>query len=90
MSRRKTPVRLRAVCIIGTLAHNRDFSAQDFREYASIAHPHDRVSNPDRALRSLIKRGVIERSGRGRYYPTSKGWSIIERSCRLDRRRGRR
>lgn len=91
MSRRKAAVPLRAVCILGTLAHNRSFSVREFREYyrESVNRGQAPAVNPDRLFRALRRRGVITKRGSG-YYPTSKGWNAIERSCRIASNRRRR
>lgn len=71
--KRRTRVRLVNLCKIGTIAHNRPFSRRDFVEYAGTGAQ----------LNALLRRGVIKRVGRGEFYPTSKGWDIVERACKM-------
>jgi hypothetical protein len=72
--KRKSRVPLAAICKIGTLAHNRDFSPSEYRQYTGR-------SSGDVA--ALVQRGLLRKTGRGRYYPTGRGWGVLERSCRL-------
>jgi hypothetical protein len=65
---------LGTVCKLGTIAHNTDFSPRDFAEYTGA---------PSYTLAALVKRGIVKRTSPGRYYPTAKGWNVIERSCRI-------
>jgi hypothetical protein len=80
---RKRRVDLSALCMIGTLAHNRSFTAKDYAEYLRFA---DRGGRHPPPISTLVTRGVIKRVGRGQFYPTPQGWKVIERSCRLYRR----
>lgn len=71
---RKIKLSLRTVCKLGTIAHNKDFSPNDFTSYTGA---------PSHHLAVLMRRGIVKRVGPGRYYPTAKGWNVIERSCRI-------
>lgn len=69
----------RVLCKLGTLSHNRQFSSRDFVDYTGEAPTQ---------LRVLMKRGIVEQSREGlyavrSYYPTRRGWDIIERACRI-------
>lgn len=77
MTKRKNPIAVKTVCELGTLAYNRAFSERDFREY---------TGQPPAKLRALVARGVIRKVGRGSYYPTPRGWNVIERACKLRRK----
>lgn len=66
------------VCKLGTLAHNRAFYLGEFNEYTGAGRT---------TLQKLVKRGILEKVERHRYYPTAKGWKVIEKSCKLAGRR---
>lgn len=70
-------VSLRTVCKLGTIAHNKDFSRNDFTEYT-------RASSTQ--LAALMKRGIVKHVRAGRFYPTARGWNVIERACSMMRR----
>jgi DNA-binding MarR family transcriptional regulator len=57
---------------LGTLAHNRPFSARDVTEYVGI--------NGANAVRRLVRKGLVTRVPGG-YFPTPKGWEAIEQAC---------
>lgn len=66
--------RLRAV--IGTLAHNRSFTAHEITEYTrfDVLPYHGK-----HVVRRLLKRGLIARGFTSKwYYPTNAGWLWIE------------
>lgn len=73
-SRFVNPISNRVVCKLGTLSHNRRFTPKDLRQYTGA----DLVD-----LYVLVRRKIVEATGRGRYYPTSHGWEVIERACRM-------
>jgi len=75
---RNFKLNLNTVCKLGTIAHNRDFSANDFTAYTGAPSSH---------LSVLMRRGIVKRVRAGRYYPTARGWDVIERSCRIRHRR---
>lgn len=62
--------------VIGTLAHNRHFSAKEITEYTRF----DRRIDGASAVRWLIKQGYIAKTERGYYFPTVSGWKWIEDS----------
>jgi len=68
-----------SICKIGTVAHNRSFTASELREYVQIK---DR-----KTMLSWLKRnkliGWTATGGPGpeRYQPTAKGWRMIEKAC---------
>jgi hypothetical protein len=78
-------VTVRTLCKLGTLAHNRGekkgapgghagvFSPVDFAQYTGV-HASQ--------FATLKRRGIIKRVAGGGYYPTKKGWAVIERACR--------
>lgn len=58
--------------IIGTLAHNRTFTAREITEYT-------RYVDGTAVIRLLLRHGYIERTEtRGHYYPTSAGRQWID------------
>jgi hypothetical protein len=61
------------LCRVGTLAHNRDFSRRELSEYLR------RDASP--MFKRMVKEGMLERVGRGRYFPTEQGWRNIENAC---------
>lgn len=63
----------RLLCKLGTLAHNRSFSPRDVSEYVGV--------DGAAAVKKLRRLHLVEATGRGRYYPTTKGWDAIERAC---------
>jgi predicted transcriptional regulator len=72
----------RILCTLGTLAHNRSFKPREIREYLRF-EPGGHAIAPTKIIRRLKKHGLIEKGDeRGTYYPTSKGWTTIERSCK--------
>ena len=73
MAAHRRRVRIDPVCKLGTLAHNRQFSYRDFHEYTGAGIG---------TLDALKRRGIVKRVAGG-YYPTAKGWNVIERACRM-------
>jgi Mn-dependent DtxR family transcriptional regulator len=65
----------KVLCKIGTLAHNKDFTARDISEYVGV--------DGSAAVRKMKKHGLLKSVSRGRYYPTPKGWRTVEGACRL-------
>lgn len=63
----------RLLCKLGTLAHNRSFSARDVQEYVGV--------DGQAAVKRLSRAKLVRRVGRGLYYPTPAGWNAIERAC---------
>jgi hypothetical protein len=56
---------------IGTLAHNRSFTAREISEYTRF--------NGSTIILLLVRRGLIARTEhKGSYYPTPTGWDWIE------------
>lgn len=71
--RRRISARL--ICKLGTLAHNRAFTSSDLSSYTGAAPG---------TMKSLVRRGIVQKvSGRGAYYPTPKGWKVIDRACNM-------
>jgi hypothetical protein len=61
---------------IGTLAHNRSFTAKEVTEYTR--HSGNAIVN------LLLRRGYIQRTEhKGHYYPTTAGWTWIEEGTQL-------
>lgn len=85
----------RVLISLGTLAHNRAFTAQDVRSYlhyGSLGGHGGGVSAPrvDAALKYFKRRGWLRAGdGRGELYPTPTGWRAIEKAAHLHMR-GRR
>lgn len=70
---------LQSLCEIGTIAHNRPFNARDMREYS---HSDDDAQEVPMRIKWLIKHKLIQPVDKGRtYFPTAKGWKMIERAC---------
>jgi len=66
--------------LIGTLAHNRSFTARELEEYAR-SHPGMRAAvraGAGTTIKSLVDRGYLKRVGRTQFYPTARGWDWIE------------
>lgn len=82
MKRRFKPS-VRAICSLGTLAHNRSFTARELREY-SYSHPGSKGIRLHETMRWLQKHGHIRHAerGTGKWYPTAKGWKMIDAACR--------
>lgn len=80
--KRKTKIGLDPLCALGTLAHNRSFSPSDYRSYLSPFNRPSAGGKRPPPIKILVKRGVVLRVSRGKYYPTEKGWKVIERACR--------
>jgi hypothetical protein len=60
----------RALAKLGTLAHNRLFSPAEFRQ----------VGGTSTDLQHLVREGLVEKKGRGTYFPTPPGWEAIEQA----------
>ena len=50
---------------------------------AACRREQEYTGQPSHALSPLQRRGIIKRVSAGKYYPTAKGWDVIERSCRI-------
>jgi len=59
---------------LGTIAHNRRFSARDLSSYLQISS-----AEASNKIRQLVTVGFLERTGPGEYFPTRAGWAWIER-----------
>lgn len=60
---------------IGTLSHNRRFTANEISEYTRF----DTCPlNGAAVIRGLLRLRLINRAGPGEYYPTAKGWNWLE------------
>lgn len=84
MAKRYKPS-VRAICSIGTLAHNRSFTASEIWQYLRY-EPAGRGFNTSRFVRWLRKHGHVRTVEGRKLYPTPKGWKMIEKACG---RRGR-
>jgi len=74
MARRKYVPPLSSICKVGTVAHNRPFTAKELAQYTGAS---------SRLVRWLKSHGHV-RSVEGRkLYPTAKGWNMIEKACKL-------
>jgi predicted transcriptional regulator len=73
MPKKKVRISDYDLCRVGTVAHNRDFSARDLSEYLG------KDTGP--MLRRMLREGIVSSVSRGRYYPTKKGWRNIENAC---------
>lgn len=77
-----------SLCKIGTIAHNRPFNARDMREYSQSYQ--DSKETPQR-IKWLLRNKLIQvadkrhAGGGTTYFPTRKGWNMIERACKLYR-----
>lgn len=63
----------KALCAAGTLAHNRAFTERDMGEYAGFAARD--------AIPALTSAGLLEKVGKGEFYPTKPGWRAVEIAC---------
>jgi hypothetical protein len=77
---RRRKISARVICKLGTLAHNRAFTPSDLSSYAGAATG---------TVQSLVRRGIVTRVSSGRYYPTWKGWKVIDRACTMAHGRSR-
>lgn len=75
MPRKRYKPSVGAICKIGTLAHNRSFTAAEMRQYSG-----SNFGGP-RLITWLRKHGHIKTVSRGKLYPTAKGWKMIESAC---------
>ncbi len=75
---------VRQICVIGTLAHNRpSFTMNELRQYIRF-DGHDYYKLDTKQFTAWLKRHGLARDaggGRGKLYPTSKGWKMIEKAC---------
>lgn len=89
MPKRRFKPSLRVICSLGTLAHNRTFKSRELIEYNSgdpMSRAHDPMRNKTMAW--LKKHGHVRLGDRkGTWYPTGKGWNMIEKACKLPRGR---
>ena len=78
---------VRVICSLGTLAHNRAFKARELIEYNS-GNPFSRAHDPmrNKTMAWLKKHGHVRKVDGG-WYPTAKGWNMVEKACRLPRGR---
>ena len=60
--------------VIGTLAHNRSFTAAEITQYTRF----DRRFDGEQVVRWLSRRGYIERVDWGQWTPTAAGWTWID------------
>lgn len=79
MPRRRYKPAVGVICKIGTVAHNRPFTAKELREYSGSM-------GDARMIKWLRKHGHIRSVGGGKLYPTAKGWKMIESACTKRRR----
>ena len=63
--------------VIGTLAHNRQFTIQDLEQYTQFDRPHI-ASRAKSMIGKMVKMGYLERTSRGHYFPTKAGWAWID------------
>lgn len=65
---------------IGTMAHNRTFTAREIEEYARGVMGGEHRVSAGTVVKTLLSRGYLQRVGQKRYAPTARGWSWIESS----------
>jgi hypothetical protein len=61
------------LCRVGTVAHNRAFTTRDLSEYLR--------KDAKAMVRRMIREKMLTRAGRGKYFPTKRGWRDIENAC---------
>lgn len=83
MARRRYKPSVRAICAIGTLAHNRPFTATEIAQYVGPGGLRHRQTHFDAAAfaRWLKKHGHVRSVPGRKLYPTAKGWKMIEKAC---------
>jgi hypothetical protein len=81
MAKKRFKPGLRTICAIGTVAHNRDFTPGELAEYARVSAARGKLSATRPTIAWLLKHGHVRKTKRGRYYPTGKGWKMIEKAC---------
>lgn len=77
---KRRAISARTICKLATLAHNRAFTPSDLTSYVGVASG---------TVQSLVRRGIVKSVGRGSYYPTAKGWKVIDRACNMSHGRRR-
>ncbi len=83
MSSPRQAIPQRAIEVLGTLAHNRGFTRQDYREY--LRWDSEFRGTADLAFKQLLRAKLIRRTEkRGEYYPTAKGWDLIDKAHRRE------
>lgn len=83
MKRKAFKPSLRSLCAIGTVAHNRAFRPAELKQYLRF----EENVEPIKVVNWLKRNKLVGEAERGRYWPTAKGWKMIERACAV---RGRR
>lgn len=79
MARQRYKPSIVSICKIGTVAHNRSFTARELREYVQIKDRKTMLSWLKR--NKLISWTATGGPGPERYHPTTKGWRMIEKAC---------
>lgn len=71
-----------AICVLGTLAHNRAFTTREIVEYTRWDRPG--IARTAAQTMRWMRRLKLVRPGdrKGTWYPTGKGWNMIEKACR--------
>lgn len=74
----------RVLCNIGTLAHNRSFTTKEVRQYVG--------PQGSQLVTWLKKHKHIARSADGKtsFYPTKRGWKMVEKACGASPRKRRK
>lgn len=71
MPRTRYKPTVNAICKIGTLSHNRSFTSEDALSYG--ASP--------KLLQWLRKHKHIRKVSGRSWYPTKKGWQMLDKAC---------
>lgn len=85
MPRKRYKPSVGVICKIGTIAHNRPFTAKELREYSGSMGD-TRMINWLRKHGHIMATGYQSGAGTGSrgsrsFYPTPKGWKMIEAAC---------
>jgi len=65
--------------VFGTLAHNREFTVKDLREYTQFSTRLSRLPvTVANLIRRMVRGGLLKQTSRGHYAPTPEGWRWIE------------
>lgn len=68
---------LRAICAVGTVAHNRPFTSAELQRYVSGG-----PRSGAQLARWLKRHKLVELTSDRKLWPTVKGWNMIEKACR--------
>ena len=73
MARKRYKPSVKAICKLGTISHNTQFTTRDLREY---------TGEGPQMIRWLKRNKLVSAEGRGKFFPTIKGWNMIDKACK--------